>query len=273
MFDHPHLWEEIGYELKEGKLTGGENVVLRRTADTSPEFLETHSPIDDLIQFQRFATPREQRNWLVRQIASNLEHDELRHDDIVVINPNPMTTRSQTGGIRRDLLEMGVDSHLAGVDTDPDVFFQPEARSITFTGIYRAKGNEAGMVYIINAQDCASARGNLAQIRNRLFTAISRSKAWVRVLGIGSGMRQLEEEYQTLKRNSFELRFRYPTDEERAQLMIIHRDMTDEEQGAIESGERNLEGIVEDLEYGRIRVEDLPQDLVRRLRRFLVHEE
>ena len=25
---------------------------------------------------------------------------------------------------------------------------------MTFTGIFRAKGNEAGMVYIVNAQDC-----------------------------------------------------------------------------------------------------------------------
>ena len=38
------------------------------------------------------------------------------------------------------------------------------------------------MVYIINAQDCFSAFGNLAGVRNRLFTAMTRSKAWVRVV-------------------------------------------------------------------------------------------
>lgn len=120
----------------------------------------------------------------MKEIQVNLNSDELRYDDIVVINPDPLTTRSRVGRIRRQLLELNINSHLAGVDTDTDIFFQSGVPSITFTGIYRAKGNEAGMVYIINAQDCDTVGGNLGCIRNRLFTAITRSKAWVRVLGI-----------------------------------------------------------------------------------------
>ena len=105
-----------------------------------------------------------------------------------------MTTREKVGSIRKKLLESEINSHLAGVDTDPDIFFKSDIPSITFTGIYRAKGNEAGMVYIINAQDCHSTSANLATLRNRLFTAITRSKAWVRVLGIGAGMQSLINE-------------------------------------------------------------------------------
>ena len=88
--------------------------------------------------------------------------------------------------------------------------------SVAFTGIYRAKGNEAGMVYIINAQDCYDARDrrptapNLARIRNRLFTAITRSKAWVRVLGVGEEMKLLKEEYDRLAKEDFKLQFAYP---------------------------------------------------------------
>lgn len=95
--------------------------------------------------------------------------------------------------------------------------------------IFRAKGNEAGMVYVINAQDCHADARNLATIRNRLFTAITRSKAWIRVLGVGQDMARLIDEYQALKSRGFELQFTYPTKAQRERLRIIHRDRSAQE--------------------------------------------
>ena len=267
MFDHPQLWNEIGYTRKDGELKEGSTVTLCRTQDTSPKFLEDHSELNDLIRFIPFNSEEAQAEWLIRAIQKNLAHDELRHGDIFVINPDPLTTRGQVGPIRRRLLEMGINSHLAGVDTDPDLFQQRD--SVTFSGIHRAKGNEAGMVYIINAQDCHSAVRDLASIRNRLFTAITRSKAWVRVLGIGSDMQELIKEYKRLKQRDFELKFVYPTREQREQLRIVHRDMTVEERKRIESREKNLVDLVTDLKSGRVRVEDLDESMIAELKDIL----
>ena len=241
MFDQSQLWGEIGYRAREGELREGAAVSLYRSEDTSPKFLENHSDISDLIQFLFFRNEEEQTEWLVKAIRTNLEIDELRHDDVVVINPDPLTTRKKVGPIRSRLLEVGVTSHLAGVDTKPDVFFRdsPEG-SVTFTGIYRAKGNEAGMVYVINAQDCHAEAGNLASLRNRLFTALTRSKAWIRVLGVGGDMEELKQEYEKLKERNFELKFTYPTQDQREQLRIIHRDMTQAEWERLKSGQRGL---------------------------------
>ena len=266
MFDHPRLWEEIGYRVKEGELKEGHNVILERTSDTSPKFLEEHSPLEDLIQFRAFDSEEDQTEWLVEAIRKNIREDELRHDDIVVINPNPWTTREKVGPSRSKLFEMGINSHLAGVDTDPDVFFDHDARSVTFTGIYRAKGNEAGMVYVINGQDCnPTASFNLATVRNRLFTAISRSKAWVRVLGVGPEMEALSREFERLRDHDFELRFRYPTEEERSRIRTVHRDMTGPEKKRLEERAKGLKGLVEDLEVGRIQPEDIDEGLVQKL--------
>lgn len=271
MFDHPQLWEEIGYRLTSGELRPGSEVVLRRTEESSPRFLEEHSPIDDLIQFIQFETEEAQREWLIEAIKKNLQDDELRHDDIVVINPDPLTTRARVGPIRSALLDMGINSHLAGVDTDPDVFFRSEVASVTFTGIFRAKGNEAGMVYIVNAQDCHSA-WNLASIRNRLFTAITRSKAWVRILGVGDGMRRLVDEYNRLHSSHFELHFTYPTEEQRKQLMIVHRDMTTEERRRVRTREQSLSDLVADLESGNVYPEDLDEGLLAKLKDLLMNK-
>ena len=263
MFEHSHLWKEIGYRSEGGELKEGASVTLSRSQKTSPLFLEDHSGIDDLIKFELFDSEEAQTNWLTDEIRKNLENDELRHDDIVVINPDPRTTRKKVGPIRHRLLRMKINSHLAGVDTDPDTFFQSDDASVTFTGIYRAKGNEAGMVYIINAQDCNTGSFNLASIRNRLFTAITRSKAWVRVLGIGPGMKTLMTEYKKLKHNDFKLCFTYPDKEQREQLQIVHRDMTEAERKRLQSRQRNLSELIEDLETGVVHPEDLGDDLVK----------
>ncbi|MDE2916660.1 MAG: ATP-binding domain-containing protein [Paracoccaceae bacterium] len=266
MFDHPQLWEEIGYRSQDGELREGSPIVLYRPEETSPKFLENHSALDDLIQFILFDSEEEQTHWLTKAIKRNLEEDELRHDDIVVINPDPLTTRRSVGSIRRRLLEMDIQSHLAGVDYGPDTFFQPDTKSVTFTGIYRAKGNEAGMVYIINAQDCHSTARNLASIRNRLFTAITRSKAWIRVLGVGSSMEELQKEYAKLKGGDFELRFTYPTEEQREQLRVVHRDMTTAERNQLKSRQKSLDDLIKDIESGSVHIEDLDKGTVEKLR-------
>ena len=273
MFDYPQLWEEIGYSTVDGELRNGAPVTLQRTDKTSPRFLEDHSEIEDLIQFIPFDSEEQQNRWLVSEIRKNLEEDELRHDDIIVINPDPRTTRDKVGPIRQQLLEAGIDCHLAGVDNDPDRFFESDSNSVTFTGIFRAKGNEAGMVYVINAHDCQSAGWNLARIRNRLFTAITRSKAWVRVLGVGDKMARLKEEYERLRLNEFKLEFRYPTDEERRRLRVIHRDITKEQRKALTGKDKELIGLVRALESGSIHKEDLNEEARTRLRELLWENE
>ena len=258
MFGESGLWREIGYEVKgEGKLQDDSNVVLQRVPEASPEFLEKHSPISDLIQFILFKNEEEQSNWVVNEIKKNLQQEELSYDDIVVINPDPLTTREKVGLIRKKLLESEINSHLAGVDTDPDIFFKSDTSSITFTGIYRAKGNEAGMVYIINAQDCHSTSANLATLRNRLFTAITRSKAWVRVLGIGENMQSLINEYNILHSKHYELHFRYPTQAEREQMSIVHRDISPAERSQRNSKGKKVAEVIEAIKSGELDKENI----------------
>lgn len=266
MFDHPRLWEDIGYRPRTGELRPGASVTLLRPERTSPRFLEDHSEIDDLIQFKCFESPGTQADWLIDEIKRNIEVDELRHDDIIVVNPDPLTTRQSVGPIRAGLLEVGIDSHVAGIDTEADTFFRTGERSVTFTGIFRAKGNEAGMVYVINAQDCHAAR-NLATIRNRLFTAITRSKAWIRVLGVGEDMARLIDEYQALKSHGFELRFTYPTQEQRERLRIIHRDRSAQEELRLRNRESMVRDLVRDLESGTASIEDFDPTLIGELRK------
>ncbi len=229
MFSESSLWNEIGYNVVETSLEDGKHVVLERTNNSSPKFLEDHSDIDDLIVFKSFKTKEEQDQYVANNIQINLNEDELRLDDIIVINITPLTTRQNVANIRSKLYQKGIQSHTAGVDMYSDIFFDEDKSSITCTGIFRAKGCEAFMVYIVNADDCFYSPYNLAKIRNQLFTAITRSKAWVRVLGVGPKMDELIFEYQRVKEKKFTLDFIYPTKEQRHKINIDNCDMTKSE--------------------------------------------
>lgn len=273
MFDDSHLWQEVGYSVVSGELAESKRVTLERTNDSSPDFLANHSDIDDIIQFHSFETEEEQALWVVENIKRNLTEDELRFDDIIVINPDPIKTKNAVGKIRSELFKHRINSHLAGIDTTPDVFFFSELDSITFTGIYRAKGNEAGMVYVINAQDCYKSFGNLPTVRNQLFTAITRSKAWVRVIGVGSEMVRLIKEFNKIKENHFKLTFDYPTAELRAKLNIVNRDMSEAEKKKIQKADSSLQDLLSSLDRGDVQIEDLDLEQLKKLKKLLSKRE
>src|SRR5690606_2104998 len=204
--------------------------------------------------------------YIVSEILKNIHEEELKLDDIIVINPDPLTTKKVVGVFRQRLFENGVNSELAGVTSSPDVFYSD--KYITFTGINRAKGNEAAMVYVINAQYCFSGI-ELSRKRNILFTAMTRSKAWVRVCGYGHQMAELRKEFDLVKEKNFKLDFIYPNEKKRKFLKVVNRDMSEEEKKAVERNNNNLKEIIADLSNGLTKKEDLPPELIEQLRNLL----
>lgn len=166
-------------------------------------------------------------------------------------------------------MERNIETHIAGYDSSPDEFFRKD--SITISQIYRAKGNEAAMVYFVNADYCYSGM-NLSTKRNILFTGITRSKAWVRVSGIGEDMDKLSSEYQKVRDNEFKLDFIYPNSEERKKMRIIHRDKTKTEEENIKETESKLKGILNELRDGKIQKEDLSKEVRKEIMELLNDE-
>ena len=266
MFEHSGLWNDIGYEVVSGNLIDGQNVTLSRTNETSPEFLSNHSEIDDILSFKNFEDNESQINFIVESIIKNINEDELKLDDIIVINPDPLTTKNVVGAFREKLFKEGINSNLAGVSTSPDIFYTDEA--ITFTGIFRAKGNEAAMVYIINAQYCFDGI-ELAKKRNILFTAMTRSKAWLRVCGYGPGMDGLNNEFMKIKNNNFQLQFTYPNEQERKKMNTLNKDISNEEKRAINSATRSIERAIDNL--SQVDLDLLPPEILEELKNRLSH--
>jgi len=265
-FDNRSLWSDIGYEVSEGKLEPGAIVTIERRTDCSPEFFKTLLHREDAIQSFVFDNKQGQLAWLVQQIKANITSDEMEPDDILVIFPDPISVLDESGPLVNALAREQIPAHVVRVTSSVDEVFRPN--SIAISGIYRAKGNEAAMVYVLNSDYCYG-QPELIRKRNMLFTAITRSRAWVRICGCGGDMEKLAEEISEVAARDYKLHFRVPTDDQLEHMRKIHRDRTSDERRVVGDVTDTLGDYVERVEAGDLSIEDLPVELRERLQKLL----
>lgn len=275
-FDNANLWKEVGYRILAGELQEGSEVALARDPNSYPEFFQHLIDPADAVQFMVFETDSEQLRWVASSIRRNLEEDELEPDDILIVLPDAYTSKPRGMAVVRALAQYGISAHHVGAAGNQDRMFSEGMVAITH--IFRAKGNEAAMVYVLDAQHAGRESGGessdgLASRRNILFTAMTRARAWVRVLGYGSGMTALSREFEQVRTNDFELRFQVPTELERRSLRQLHRDRSSAETAARREALRNVQSAIAAMERGDIEIGDIPDQLRRKLEAFTQAQE
>jgi superfamily I DNA and RNA helicase len=260
--DEPGLWQSIGYNVVRGNLVPGEHVTLVRSKESYPAyFLERLNP-KDAVMIEAFSDEHEQDSWVATQIAINLTTDELEASDILIVLPDSYRAKSRAPRLIRELSRKGIQSHLVGVNSSVDEVFQ--SGSVAIAHIYRAKGNEAPMVYAIDSQYAAN-DFNAVTRRNTLFTAITRSRAWVRITGWGDQMDSIRDEANKVVEMDFKLDFTIPTAARLAEIRHINRERTEGEEASMKKAADGLTTFLEAMERGDIDVSDLPPALRTRL--------
>lgn len=258
MFDEASIWPRIGYEVVGGRLELGHRVRLQRRRESYPAYFPEWVNPADAVQARVFATENDQYDALAQEIAINLTDDELDHGDILIVLPNTYTSKKVGARIMSRLAQLEIPSHLVGVTTSRDEVFQKG--SVAITHIHRAKGNEAAMVYIVNADYCQGGF-ELSRKRNILFTAITRSRCWVRIFGVGDQMDGLRVECDAARDHNFELDFVYPTQEQIEKLARVHRDMTEQERRQWQGKFTAIEDVLRAVEAGEVPIDALPKSI------------
>ena len=239
-------------------------MVLERKPNSYPEYFIQLLNRDDAVESHVFESKDEQASWVADAIAHNVADDELDLSDILIVLSNPLTARVEAARVIDALNKHSIPGHLAGVTTSVDKLFQDN--SVAISGIYRAKGNEAAMVYILDSDYCQLGAGaGLIRRRNILFTAITRSRAWVRICGTGTAMESLQREIMETKGNEYKLAFKVPTEPELARLRKIQRDISKRDRALIDQTERGIEQLLESIKDGKLDVDTLPEDLRNKL--------
>lgn len=257
-FDNPKLWLDVGYSKTEGRLELGRPVTLERSQTSTPDFFPRLLTDGDAVVVQKFESELAQDEWVAEQIETNLNSDELEPTDILVVFPLPWTAKSRAVSLRKALSRRKITSHLVGVNSSVD-----EMRvggSVAMAHIHRAKGNEAAMVYVMDAQNAGMERDVVTR-RNTIFTAITRNKAWVRIVGHGRYMDPIVSEIETVRAEDYRLRFKLPT---HTQLEAMRRDLrgkSKEEIEQLQRTEENLRELVHALDAGTLALGDVPMAL------------
>jgi superfamily I DNA and RNA helicase len=180
----------------------------------------------------------------------------------MIVLPDAITAASEGFAIVRALDKRGISAHVAGNTSSQDQLFTPN--SVAVCHIHRAKGNEAPMVYVVNSDYCLGG-AELIKKRNALFTAITRSRAWVRICGVGDAMSTLSKEVQAVKDHQYQLDFRVPTPDEIKRLRTIHRDMTEAERATVKKVDKSVDDVLRLLE--NMDVSALPDEVREKISR------
>lgn len=269
-FDEPSWWEDIGYRVVEGELSEGRRVVLERRPNSYPGYFSDLLRPDDAVISVGFENELEQAEWIARSIAINLSEDELEPDDILIVLPEAYTARRASADVIEALSRHGIEAHLVGVTSSPDQVFSKQ--SVAIANIYRSKGNEAPMVYVLNSQYCFSGH-ELLTLRNILFTAITRSRAWLRLCGWGPDMAALEAEIDNVRQHNFRLDFTIPTGRQLQEMRQINRERTADERIKLRRAELGLREFLKTVHEGELSLVNLPLELRTALGKMLKKQE
>ncbi len=262
--EDPKMWERIGYEIS-GEYSQNSLVSLRRRSNATPTFFQKLIAKADAVVVHCARTVSDEALWVANSIHNDIKEQELEPSDILVVLPDALTAQKDAAPIIHHLQQLGVQAHLAGVTTDRDVFFREN--SVALAHIYRAKGNEAPMVYVIGAQFAYNFPSGLAKRRNRLFTAITRSRAWVRISGSGAYMTELEKEIRKVESNDYQLNFKVPTKAEMADKRRLYRELTRQQAQQLGKTSKTLVEYLELVDRNELSIQDLPPSLLEQLKK------
>lgn len=207
------IWKAVGYKEVEGTLGYGREVTLDRQ-----EVIE-YKP-NECIEIFGVEDWKAQNKKVVCEIKRLLTEEEVLPEDILIIDLASINLSDDFKHFRSACIDEDLDCKIHLVNKDSALKFK-RLGSIPFTTIFRAKGNEANIVFVINAQSRGSI---LTYSRNRLFTALTRAKFKAYIYGIDdSVMKTLMQEYEQVKAENFTLKFTYPTEKQLDKMKTISR--------------------------------------------------
>lgn len=200
-------WDRLGYEVVEGDFkpsSVGEQVVIKRPIKNSPHpFWEFQEP-SELLRLYWGKGWKDEINWVIDDIQQNLEEENVLPHEIMITHLWPFKKRQEP----LDQLKAGLEERLGGLreDRDPIVHHVTESVSqqgrkanfkeegkITISEVHHARGNEAGIVYVMGLDSVAEEvsksvsesgwRRQHVRSRNKAFVALTRTQGWCRLTG------------------------------------------------------------------------------------------
>ena len=221
MLENEDHWSDVGYSLDdEQEFKVGNTVRIKRERENSPLSIYEHQTSNEILQCYRASNMEDECKWIADNIESALE-EGLKPHDILVISLDDRYARGYFTKISYFLSEKNIRSNNLLTSNAVAPPFQLE-NMVTLSTVHRAKGNEAPMVFA-SGIDAIFPQRALQSGRNKIFTAFTRTKAWLRVSGAGEKTQLFFDEITKSLENSPYLIFEVPDAQE---IQTIQRDLS-----------------------------------------------
>ncbi len=202
-------WEDLGFEVRNGNSADKEAMEISRPEKNSPSETNKYFKDNSIIVAEQFSSLEDECSYVADKIEQDIRKQNLRPDDICVIGLDQANIASYFDKIQMKLVRKGIKVfnllQAAYNNTAYSI-----ADHITLSTINKAKGNESGMVYVVGIDQIFVKKNSIIE-RNKLFTAITRSKGWVVMTGMGSSMAECKKELKRLIDNNYVLKFIQPS--------------------------------------------------------------
>ncbi len=221
MLENQEHWEDIGYRFIKGAFVEGASIEIERPAEYSLSTISDSQAGSVIVQVTVFEEFAKEVESVAESIKADVE-DGLQPNDILVVVVDDRNARTYLEYISQFLTTYEIGFNNIHVDSYGLKDFSQEGK-VTLSTVHKAKGNEAYVVYVVGVDALYSSFAGVRE-RNMLFTAMTRTKGWVRVSGIGSAAEICQQEVETALNNFPYLRFTYPSAQE---LKIMKRDLAE----------------------------------------------
>ena len=211
MTDKRSTWEAIGYSV-EGEFRPGQNIKLTREQNDSRNLVhEVYTGPEPILKVTKCENREQELSMIHDSIVRDIKDEGVKPEDIVVISLETTNIDEKFRPLQHALWKSGVQSIIPGVaEVERDRF--GEQGKVTLSTVFKVKGNEAFVIYIMYF-DYLYRRLDFVNVRNRVFTSLSRTKGWCRIYGTGAEMVRAGEEIDKIKSKLPSFEFIYPPPE------------------------------------------------------------
>ncbi len=221
MLEGKSHWEDLGYEITQGECKKGVNIKISRPAIHSPLNLSDYESRNEIIKYGQFDNFESEIEWIVNEVKEFIS-EGLKPHDILIISLDDRHAKSYFIEIGNKLseIDISINNLQNAAFTVPKFFVE---NHVSVSTVYKAKGNEAAVVLVVGV-DAISIYLKDRRSRNMLFTAFTRSRAWLRVSGIAPHATDVMNEMEKAIQNFPEFSFVYP---DPAEIEMVQRDLSE----------------------------------------------
>lgn len=190
------IWNSIGYVIEKGDCKAGDHMIIKRPTENSISVARNfYCGEIEAVRAKKCDSMEQEVDIVVNDIFKMVNEEEVLPHNIVVISLTNDDLKKRFSMLQSKLFACGIRSIAPGFDVDRDAF--GIEGSVTLSTVYKAKGNEAFIVYVMGCESIYD-YVDFLEARNRAFTAFTRSKGWLVITGVGQNMEKVMDELKKI---------------------------------------------------------------------------